>query len=142
MRISSLLLALPALSLAEEQVPLADKLKGWFNKAQAYIPSSVPSIIPDPLDAGAAKVAKQFVHPLNLSNWKDVLSPSADAQRATPEEWMVFLTGGNKTCYGQCGDAVGAWNVRFIIPISVCGNSLLTVHAESCCTPRSYPNPS
>jgi len=110
MRYSSILLALPALSLAQEQVPLADKIKGWFNKAQSLIPTSVPTIIPDVVDAGASKVAQQYVHPLNLSNWKEVISPSAAAQNAGPEEWMVFITGGNKTCYGLCGNVTEEWN--------------------------------
>jgi hypothetical protein len=116
MRYSTILLALPALSLAEEQIPLADKLKGWFSKAQSYIPTSVPSIIPESVDAGASKVAEVVVHPLKLDNWKDVLSPSASAaQSSGPEEVLVMINGGNKTCYGLCGNATEAWNVRFPI---------------------------
>jgi hypothetical protein len=115
MRYSSIVLALPALSLAQEQIPLVDKLKGWFNKAQSYVETaipSIPSIIPEAVDAGASKVAESVVYPLNLSNWEKVLSPSAAAaQKSGPEEVLVFVTGQNKTCYGLCDDANAAWNV-------------------------------
>jgi len=110
MRYSSALLALPALSLAQEQVPFADKIRGWFNKAQEFIPTSVPSIIPETVDAGASKVAQQYVHSLNLTNWKNIIKPSADAQKAGPDEWLIFLTGGNQTCYGLCGNVTQEWN--------------------------------
>jgi hypothetical protein len=106
----ALLLALPALSLADEQAPLLDRLKGFINKATAAISSTVPSIVPNPIDAGASKVAQALVHRLNLTNWKDVLTPDATAQSDGPEEWMVYFEGGNKTCWGLCGNATKAWN--------------------------------
>ena len=109
---STLVLALPALAFAEEQEPLLDRLKGYFNKATAAISSSVPSIVPNPVDAGASRVAQAVVHPLNLTNWKETLTPDATAQSDGPEEWMVYITGGNKTCFGLCGNVTKAWNVR------------------------------
>lgn len=108
----SLLLALPALTVAQDQVPLGERLKGWFNKATANIQSSIPSVVPNPIDAGASKIAEQVVHPINLSNWRDVLKPSPSALGGPPEEWMVFFDGANKTCYGLCANASKAWNVR------------------------------
>ena len=115
---STLLLALPAVSsvAAADQQPLADKLKGWFDvasKAAAeYLPSTVPSVhIPDPLDAGAQKVADLTVASLNVSNWQSVLSPSAPTTKGGPEEWLVYMYGGNKTCFGLCGNTTKAWNV-------------------------------
>jgi hypothetical protein len=112
MRYSSAILALPALALAQDQVPLADKLRGWFKQAQDYIPSSVPSVIPNPVDAGASFVVEQYVHELNLSNWKSIVTPGAAAQTAGSEEWFIFLTGGNETCYGLCGNVTKEWTVR------------------------------
>jgi hypothetical protein len=107
----SLVLALPALALAEEQVPLMDKVKGFFNKATSIVSSAVPSA-PSPVDAGAAKVAEIVVSPLNQENWRSVLTPSpASAVTDGPEHWMVYITGGNKTCFGLCGNATRAWNV-------------------------------
>jgi hypothetical protein len=112
MRYSSAILALPALALAQDQIPLADKVRGWFKQAQEYIPSSIPSVIPDPVDAGASFVAEQYIHELNLTNWKEIVAPSVDAATTGPEEWMIFLTGGNATCYGLCGNVTKEWTVR------------------------------
>ncbi|KAF2141231.1 uncharacterized protein K452DRAFT_228807 [Aplosporella prunicola CBS 121167] len=105
----SLLVALPALAVAQEQVPLADRVKGWFNKAQNYVTESVPAVTA-PVDAGAAKVAEVVVEPLTLENWRSVINSSNVATVDGPEEWMVFLTGGNKTCFGLCGNVTEAWN--------------------------------
>ncbi|KAE9988013.1 hypothetical protein EG328_000957 [Venturia inaequalis] len=111
MRYSSAILALPALALAQDQVPLADKVRGWFKQAQEYLPTaaSVPSVIPNPVDAGASFVAEAVVHELNLTNWQSIVAPSPSAQTAGPEEWMIFLTGGNTTCYGLCGNVTKEW---------------------------------
>ncbi|KAF2090204.1 hypothetical protein K490DRAFT_35539 [Saccharata proteae CBS 121410] len=105
----SLLIALPAVALAQEQAPLADKVKGWFNKATSYV-SSVAPAAPSPVDAGAAKVAELVVEPLTLENWHSVLAPTAAASADGPEEWMIYVTGGNATCYGLCGNTTEAWN--------------------------------
>lgn len=101
-------LLLPSLALADDQVPLADKVKGWFKAAQDYIPTSVPSA-PRPAEYASQKVADNLVHNLTLDNWKDVLRPSEKAAPGESEEWMVYITGGNKTCYGVCGRADAAW---------------------------------
>jgi len=115
MRISPLISLLPAVAVAEDQKPLFDRLKTWFNNA---VPSAVPSVIPNipnPLDAGAAKVASIAVHNnLNTSTFKPtILAPAlqaATAKSPREEEWLVFITGGNKTCYGVCENAEKAWN--------------------------------
>jgi len=130
MRSSSILLALPALALAQDQVPLVDKLKGFFNKASAYIPTSIPSVIPNPVDAGAAKVAAHVQH-LDLANWKSVLTPSPSTKTSGPEEWMVYVTGGNKTCYGTCGNATAAWNKSVpVLAASSSGPKLAVLDCE------------
>ncbi|TKA69382.1 hypothetical protein B0A49_07052 [Cryomyces minteri] len=103
---TSLALVLPVLAAAEQQIPLVDKLQGWFDQAKSYIPTGASS----PVDAGASKIAEYAVTRLSLDNWKSVLVPSASAASKGPEEWMVFITGGNKTCYGLCGTAEKAWN--------------------------------
>lgn len=91
-----------------------DRVKGFFNKAQSIVSSAVPSV-PSPADAGASKVAEVVVSPLTLENWKSVLAPSAaSAVKGEPEHWMVYINGGNKTCYGLCGNATKAWNVSGI----------------------------
>jgi PTH2 family peptidyl-tRNA hydrolase len=118
MRTSSLLLALPALALAQDQAPLGgffDKIKNAVKAASTYIPTSIPSVVPDAADAGAAKVAATVVHKLHLNDWRDVVKPSpAKAGSSEPEQWMVYLTGRNKTCMGYCENTDAAWNVRLI----------------------------
>ena len=92
MRFSSgILLALPALAVAEEQVPLLDKVKGFFNKATA---------------------AAAIQYPITLENWKEVLTVDPTASPPTTQDWLIFTTGGNTTCFGLCGNATKAWNVR------------------------------
>ena len=118
MRTSSILLALPALAVAQDQAPLGgifNKLKDAVKAASTYIPSGMPSVIPDPVGAGAAKVAGKVVNQLSLDTWRDVVKPSpAAASSSEPELWMVYLTGANKTCLGLCDTADAAWNVRII----------------------------
>ncbi|KAJ9604876.1 hypothetical protein H2200_010991 [Cladophialophora chaetospira] len=108
MRLTPLIL-LPLL-VAADQAPLPDKAAGWFDKAKAYVSSAAPSIpipeFPNPLDAGASKVAAGVVEKINVRNWQRKLAPKAD----TDEEWIILLTGGNKTCYGKCGPVNTAWN--------------------------------
>ncbi|KAK5119299.1 hypothetical protein LTR85_007655 [Meristemomyces frigidus] len=114
MRTSPLLLALPALATAQQQIPFLDQVKGWFAAASSSISSAAPSApsasIPDPIASGAAKIADLKVERLTLENYKDLLKPGAAIASPGIEEWMVFVTGGNKTCFGRCGKAETAWN--------------------------------
>lgn len=54
MRFTPFLAILPALAAAQEQVPLGDRVQGWFNKAKSYLPTATP-VIP------VAKVVEQKV---------------------------------------------------------------------------------
>src|ERR1700761_28512 len=107
MHLSSILLLLPILVTADQQ-PLKDKAAGWFDKAKSYV-SGAADALPDPIDAGASVVAGSVVEKINIRNWQRKLSPKPDGE----EEWMVYLTGGNKTCYGKCGPMNALWNVCF-----------------------------
>ncbi len=103
-----LLALLPAATLTltdDAQVPLKDRAFGWFDKAKSYIPS-IP--IPDPIDAGASEVAARKVERINIRNWQRKLAPKPDGE----EEWMVYVTGGNKSCFGRCTGVDAVWNVR------------------------------
>jgi len=89
----SLFLALPALCLAAEpQQPLGDRLKSWWNKASSYVDSSVAVV------------------DLNSSNWKYILTPGEPKITGEPHEWIIYVTGGNKTCHSGCVIATKAWN--------------------------------
>ena len=103
---TSLLFALPLLISAQEQKPLGENLQSWFEKAKSYIPSGTK----EPIAAGAAKIAAQDVKTLTKSNWQSVLSPGASVSKNGLEEWMILISGGNKSCYGQCAGVEKAWN--------------------------------
>ncbi|MCJ1230355.1 hypothetical protein MMC12_007028 [Toensbergia leucococca] len=103
---TSLLLALPAVATAQFQIPLVENLQPLFDKAKSFIPPSLLSPVAQPSN----KIAAKNVTPLTRDNWQSVLSPSTSAQSQGPENWMVFVSGGNKTCYGRCDGVEQAWN--------------------------------
>lgn len=107
------LLAFTTLSSAE-QFPFADKLQGWLNQAQSVAQQYIPNSVPNPLHAGAAKVAENQVSQLTLQNWRSVLVPAGPSSGPF-EPWMVYFTGGNRTCYGNCGQVDAKWNVCILI---------------------------
>ncbi|KIV87126.1 hypothetical protein PV11_02694 [Exophiala sideris] len=104
MHFASLLL-LPAL-VAAQQVPFADQAQAWFNKAKEYIPGNIPSGTANPVEVAAAKFADARVDRISIRNWERKLSPKPD----TEEEWMIYMTGGNKTCFGRCDEVDKVWN--------------------------------
>lgn len=104
---SSLVALLPAVALAQEQVPLADRVQGWFNKAKAMVPTAVPA---EPIVKLAEKVSEKRVTPVTLNNWQSILEPSSTAQ-----DWYIFVTGGNKTCFGRCEQAEKAFNESVLL---------------------------
>ena len=109
MYLSPSLLLLPLL-VAADQVPLRDQAAGWFDKAKAFVSGAAEAIpdLPNPIDAGAAKVAANVVERINIRNWQRKMAPKPDIE----EEWLLYLTGGNKTCFGKCGPMDAVWNVR------------------------------
>ncbi|KAH9825777.1 hypothetical protein Tdes44962_MAKER03988 [Teratosphaeria destructans] len=112
---TSTLLALPALVAAQQQIPLLDQVKGWFAKAADSLSAAIPSApsaasVPNPVASGAAKVASLKVQPLTIDNYDSILQPGAATASPGTEPWMVFVTGGNKTCYGACERAETQWN--------------------------------
>lgn len=107
MRFSPFVAILPALALAQEQVPLGDRVQGWFNKAKAYLPTATPVV---PVEKVVEqKLQAKTVTPFNLTNWQASLEPAAK-----PQDWLVFVTGGNKTCFGRCDQANKAFNVSYL----------------------------
>ena len=114
MRASPILLALPALAAAADQIPLVDQVKGWFSQATAvansYIPQGQAPSFPNPIDAGAAAIARGVVEPITTENYNTVLKPGAATANPGLEEWMVLITGGNKSCFGMCQHAETEWN--------------------------------
>lgn len=121
---STLLLALPALALAEEQVPLVEKLKAYWGQAVDAVTSAVPAAVPSksPVEAVASKIAENVQHELTLENWKSVLTADPTTSAPATQDWIVYVNGGNVTCYGFCGNTTKAWNVchHFLNPFSFC----------------------
>lgn len=106
MRLLLFLAFLTVLAAAQEQVPLGDRVQGWLNKAKSYMPTATPVVPPQPVQEPEKLPEKPVTH-FNLNNYQSLLEPSA-----TPQDWFVFVTGGNKTCFGMCGRAEKEFNVR------------------------------
>ncbi|KAL3479845.1 hypothetical protein BJX99DRAFT_221316 [Aspergillus californicus] len=107
MRFIPIIALLPALAVAQEQVPLADRVQGWFDKAKSYLPTATP-VIPvaeKVVDVPKKAIQRKDVTPIDATNWQSILEPASDAQ-----DWLVFITGGNKTCFGRCGQAEKSFN--------------------------------
>ncbi|KAI0401363.1 hypothetical protein F4802DRAFT_429327 [Xylaria palmicola] len=110
---ASVLLALPLLAAADTpdyQAQFQEYLgqaQGYFEKIASKIPS--PNKY-DPVAAAAAKAGANRVDIISLHNWKDTLYGPVAPGSTTPEEWWVFITGRNKTCFGHCGKVEAAFN--------------------------------
>ncbi|KAJ8608702.1 hypothetical protein MRB53_039504 [Persea americana] len=86
MRTTPLLALLPAVAVAQQQFPTSRST------------------------SAAAKIAELKVVPITLDNWKTTLHPGAATASPGIESWMIFVTGGNKTCYGLCKHSEEVWN--------------------------------
>lgn len=135
MHFSPFLLLLPALATAQEQIPLGERLQGWFNKAKSYVPA--PPVV---AEKAAEKVAEKAVTPFNITNWQANLEPSTESA----QDWLIFVTGGNKTCFGRCERAEKAFNVcsrdldRFESS-QLADNVMIGIRASVCCRPDLSP---
>ncbi|OOF98206.1 hypothetical protein ASPCADRAFT_205468 [Aspergillus carbonarius ITEM 5010] len=113
MRFIQVVALLPALAVAQEQVPLADRVQGWFNKAKSYLPTAtpvVPAAVVEKVVEKAVKIQEKTVTPFNVTNWQSLLEPSSE-----PQDWLVYVTGGNKTCFGRCDKADKSFNESVLL---------------------------
>jgi len=112
MRASFAVAALPALCTAQ-QIPFLDQIKTWMGAASSSISSAIPLpsdfSIPNPVAEGAKKYATAKLDRVTLNNYQTLLQPGAATASPGIEEWLIFVTGGNKSCYGLCGPAEQAW---------------------------------
>ena len=115
---------LPLLPLAADQKPLQEKAQGWLNKAKSYLPTAVPTVpgltgiekvhnpkptARSPIKEAANVIAAKKVTPITRANWHEYLTPASNTKQ--PSEWLIFVTGGNKTCSGsQCHNIHVSWN--------------------------------
>ncbi|TAQ83664.1 hypothetical protein B7494_g8010 [Chlorociboria aeruginascens] len=112
MRFSTVsLLALPLLATASQQESPLEQAKAqaqyWFDKISSYIPNPNKE---HPVEDAAANIAGRTVKTLTLNNWESTIRSSVKPDSATPEEWWILLTGGNKTCFGLCHGVETAFN--------------------------------
>ena len=111
MRLSSTILALPALAAAAESGGIFGQYRAQFQNllgqlgvapASEGADSSAPAAA-----AGSASAASAVIYPLRstssltVNDWKDTLYAPVQDEATTPEEWWVLVTGGNKTCFGK-----------------------------------------
>lgn len=106
---TALLIVVPALASAaqeSQQIPLADTLNRWFEKAKSYLPATGSPPITATTAAAKKAAAEINIRPVSEENWESLLAPSS----LSPQTWMIFVSGGNKTCYGQCTELESVWN--------------------------------
>ncbi|KAF4973584.1 hypothetical protein FZEAL_9285 [Fusarium zealandicum] len=106
---STVLAALPALAAAQDSP--VEQYKAQFQNFLGQMGSYVPNPGQhDPVAALEAKTGSMRLNVLTLDNWKDTLYEPVAPEATTPEEWWVLVSGGNKTCYGRCGNVEQAFN--------------------------------
>ncbi|OJJ70918.1 hypothetical protein ASPBRDRAFT_43790 [Aspergillus brasiliensis CBS 101740] len=113
MRFTPVVALLPALAVAQEQVPLADRVQGWFNKAKSYLPTATPvapaaAVVEKVVEK--TKIQEKTVSEFNLTNWQSYLEPASE-----PQDWLIYITGGNKTCFGRCDQADKAFKESVLL---------------------------
>jgi len=108
MRFTVAILALPLLASAADFEQYKAQFNGLFDTIGSYLPN--PAKAASPVSDAQAKAGSLVVHELTLSNWKDTLYGSVTPGQQKPEEWWVFITGRNKTCYGRCDRVTKAFN--------------------------------
>jgi len=135
-------LSIPVLAVCAvtnaQQIPFLDQAKSWYTRAAsaasslAHVAASAASTptIPNPISVGTAALASTQVTRLTLSNFRNTVRPSFSDHSNSPssgagiEEWFILITGGNKTCTGQCGLAEEAFNasIPMIVTSATVGN--------------------
>lgn len=80
-----------------------DQASAWFDNLKNQLSNAVTS----PIDAVADAITGAVVQPLGMQNWKTHIWPKPDEE----QEWLVYMTGGNKSCFGRCGHTNRIWNV-------------------------------
>ncbi|KAK8107326.1 uncharacterized protein PG998_009339 [Apiospora kogelbergensis] len=103
---TSAVLALPLLASAEVPEYQA-QFQNYLGKFKSYIPSHSKT---DPVGAAEAKIGSMKMDVLTLNNWRENLYADVKPGSTTPEEYWVFVTGGNKTCFGHCDKIEKAFN--------------------------------
>lgn len=104
-------------------------MQGWLNKAKSFLPTAITPVVTPAANSataaatraaagaggvgtgskgGAATIVNKEVTPIRLTNWESLLAPKDDGPA---QEWLIYVTGGNNTCYGLCKQSDKAWEV-------------------------------
>jgi hypothetical protein len=108
MQLHQLVNLIPLLSPLVNGAGFLDNAK---DSAQHVFDVLKDNLVPDPLDSGAAAVAGQVVERISIRNFQRKLAPKLEGE----EEWMIYFTGGNKSCFGRCGPVDLVWNVSCLL---------------------------
>jgi hypothetical protein len=104
----ALLAAAPLATALDFETPFGSFQK-ILGQAQAFLPK-LPT----------ASIVQKNVVNLDLENQKTTFQQASTKRSVVGKnkeivseggEWWVYVTGANKTCYGQCGITDKAWNV-------------------------------
>ena len=106
MRLSTLLLALPALAAAQ-QIPFLDTLKPYADKLVAF----GSSLTGQSTTGGSNITPHPAVTELRIANWENTLRHGGKHGPGSVDNWMVYVTG-NTTCAGECARPDAAFSVR------------------------------
>jgi hypothetical protein len=98
---ASALLGLPLLASAQDVPQYQAQFQNYLDKFMAYVPNIPNPSKADPIGAAEAKAGSLKMDVISLDNWRDVLYAHVTPQTTTPEETWLFITGGNKTCFGK-----------------------------------------
>jgi len=119
MRFSTVsLFALPLLAAAAQQESPVEQIleqakvqaQYWYEKISAYVPNIPNPNLEHPVDAAASAAGGKTLTVLTLNSWEQKIRSSVTPTSSGPEEWWVLVTGGNKTCFGQCTATETAFN--------------------------------
>ncbi|PSR75297.1 hypothetical protein BD289DRAFT_379422 [Coniella lustricola] len=103
----SALSALASLTVAQDFEQYQAQFQNILGQFGSYLPNPNRH---DPVSAAEAKAGEMKLNVLGLSNWKETLYAPVAPEATTPEEWLVLVTGGNKTCFGHCLRIEAAFN--------------------------------
>lgn len=126
---SSILVSLlPLLGAAQEFEQYKAQFQNFLGQFGSYLPNPNKH---DPIGAAEAKIGEMKMDVLTLNNWRETLYSPVRPEATTPEEWWVFITGRNKTCFGRLAPLNRSLVLRLLRP----GGSRLT--AVLCVRPLS-----
>ncbi|KAF3765452.1 hypothetical protein M406DRAFT_321945 [Cryphonectria parasitica EP155] len=103
----SVLSVLTSLAVAQDFEQYQAQFQNFLGQFGSYLPNPSKH---DPVGAAEAKAGEMKMDVLTLSNWRETLYSPVTSETTTPEEWLVFVTGRNKTCFGHCLGIETAFN--------------------------------